>query len=169
MMFYQYILMLKVSLSGLAIGRNRPMPEMTHWIVRASNHFLQRPKVQATDLALWGLGLGLILARSCGLTTVAGLLVPLLGQSFNTVRERLRDTYREADAKAGSHRRTLAVASRWKPGLGNAEVAPAARMILIKSRRWSVWTCSHAEAWEPGALSTTGQKLCAKPLGRVLN
>lgn len=59
----------------------------------------------------------MILARSCSLTAVAGLLAPLLGQSFNTVRERLRDTYREADAKAGVQRRTLPVGDCWGPWL----------------------------------------------------
>jgi len=59
----------------------------------------------------------MIVARSCSLTAVAGLLAPLLGQSFNTVRERLRDTYREADAKAGSGRTHLVVADCWAPWL----------------------------------------------------
>jgi hypothetical protein len=48
---------------------------------------------------------------------VANLLAPLLGQSFNTVRERLRDTYREAKAKAGSQRAGLDVTLCWAPWL----------------------------------------------------
>jgi len=63
---------------------------------------------QAMCLALWSFGM--IIARSCSLTAVADLLAPLLGQSFNTMRERLRDTYREADAKAGDRRAELDVA-----------------------------------------------------------
>lgn len=59
----------------------------------------------------------MIVARSCSLTAVADLLAPLLGQSFNTVRERLRDTYREADAKAGKHRADLDVSLCWAPWL----------------------------------------------------
>ncbi len=44
---------------------------------------------------------------------MADMLAPLLGQSFNTVRERLRDTYREADAKAGDQRAELDVTVCW--------------------------------------------------------
>jgi len=51
-----------------------------------------------------GFGFGVVefwhvIARSCSLTAVADVLAPLLGQSYNTLRERLRDTYREAGAK----------------------------------------------------------------------
>ncbi len=53
----------------------------------------------------------MIVARSCSLSAVAGLLGPLLGQSVNTVRERLRDTYREATAKAGQQRAELEVST----------------------------------------------------------
>ena len=67
-------------------------------------------KPQAVGLALWSFGM--ILARSCSLTAVADLLAPLMGQSFNTLRERLRDTYREASAKAGDRRAELDVTDR---------------------------------------------------------
>ena len=50
----------------------------------------------------------MVLARSCSLTAAAGLLAPVLGQSFNSMRERLRDTYLEAEAKAGEKH-------AWKP------------------------------------------------------
>jgi len=38
-----------------------------------------------------------------------------MGQSFNTVPERLRDTYREAGAKAGKQRAELDVSLCWAP------------------------------------------------------
>src|SRR5512134_2381490 len=90
-------------------------PELYHWIDRVSSHFPQLSKPLATGLGLWSFGM--IVARSCGLTALAGLLAPLLGQSFNTVRERLRDTYREAPAKAGTHWTELDLSTRWAPWL----------------------------------------------------
>ena len=74
-------------------------PELYQWIDAVVTRFPTISKPQATGLALWSFGM--ILARSCSLTAVAGLLAPLPGQSFNSMRERLRDTYREAGAKAG--------------------------------------------------------------------
>ena len=59
----------------------------------------------------------MVLARSCSLTAVADMLAPLMGQSYNTLRERLRDTYREAGAKAGKKRVELDVTECWAPWL----------------------------------------------------
>ena len=66
-------------------------------------------------LALWSLGM--ILVRSCSLTAITDWWSAQGGQPCNTVRERLRDTYREASAKAGAHRRQLDVATCWGPWL----------------------------------------------------
>jgi hypothetical protein len=60
-------------------------------------------KPQALALALWSFGM--VIVGSCSFTAVADVLVPLQGQSYNTLRERLRDIYREA--KAGEHRSEL--------------------------------------------------------------
>ncbi len=76
---------------------------------------LSRPQV--TVLALWSLGL--ILAHSCGLTTVATVLAYLLARREGAVREQLRDWYREAPAKHGAKRgrkrRTLDVSTCFAP------------------------------------------------------
>jgi len=80
-------------------------PELYQWIDTVAMRFPSISKPQAMGLALWSFGM--IIARSRSLTAVANLLAPLLGQSFNTMRERLRDTYREADAKAGDRRAEL--------------------------------------------------------------
>jgi hypothetical protein len=66
-------------------------------------------KPQALGLALWSFGM--VIARSCSLNAVADLLSPMLGQPYKTIRERLRDTYREA--KAGEQRVEL----KWHPFL----------------------------------------------------
>lgn len=90
-------------------------PELYQWIDTVVTRFPTLSKPQACGLALWSFGM--ILVRSCSLSAVAHLLAPLLNQSFNTVRERLRDTYREADAKAGDQRAELDVSVCWGPWL----------------------------------------------------
>lgn len=82
-------------------------PEVYQWIDTIAMRFPLISKPQAVGLALWSFGM--MLAHSCSLSAVANMLSPLLGQSFNTMRERLRDTYREADAKAGKQRVELDV------------------------------------------------------------
>lgn len=90
-------------------------PELYQWIDTVTAHFPSLSKPQALGLALWSFGM--ILARSCSLSAVADLLAPLLGKTFNTMRERLRDTYREANAKAGDQRVELDVTLCWAPWL----------------------------------------------------
>ena len=77
--------------------------------------FTHLSKPMAGCLALWTLGM--IVARSCSLTAVAWALEPILQQKFYTLRERLRDLYREAPAKAGVKRRDLDVRTCWAPWL----------------------------------------------------
>ena len=62
---------------------------------------------QAAVLALWSFGI--VLAHRCTLPAVANLLSPLLRKSFNTVRQRLREWYKDAPDKAGPHRCELEV------------------------------------------------------------
>ena len=90
-------------------------PSFSKWSETVASHFPALSKPQALGLALWSLGM--IVVQSCSLSSVANLLAPLLGQSFNTMRERLRDTYREADAKSGAQRAQLDVTLCWAPWL----------------------------------------------------
>lgn len=90
-------------------------PELYQWIDSVVTRFPTLSKPQACGLALWSFGM--ILSRSCSLSAVADLLAPLLGESFHAVRERLRDLYREADAKAGKQRADLDVSICWGPWL----------------------------------------------------
>ena len=90
-------------------------PELYQWIDTVVMRFPSLSKPQALGLALWSFGM--VIARSCSLTAVADVLAPLLGQSYNTLRERLRDTYREAGAKAGEQRAELDVTKCWSPWL----------------------------------------------------
>src|SRR6266508_3203926 len=72
---------------------------------------LTRP--QAAGLASWSFGM--VLARCCALTTVALFLAKLLGQQVNTVRQRLREFYQEADAKKGPGRQDVDVTACFAP------------------------------------------------------
>jgi len=59
----------------------------------------------------------MLIAHSCALPAVAWTGVPILGQKFSTVRERLRDLYREGVAKAGAQRPPLDLGTCWAPWL----------------------------------------------------
>jgi len=88
-------------------------PELYQWQTELTTRFPRLPKTYVRVLALWSLGM--LLARSCGLVCVTNHLVPLLGKPFNTVRQRLREFYQEADAKAGSKRRDFDVTECFVP------------------------------------------------------
>jgi hypothetical protein len=92
-------------------------PALYQWANELASQFDGLPTVFVTLLALWSLGM--ILARRCGLDSVACHLARLRGQSHNTVRQRLREFYQEASAKAGAKRgcprRDFAVADCFVP------------------------------------------------------
>ena len=60
-------------------------------------------KPQAKALALWSFAI--IHTGTCGLTTIAAYNALLLRQSQNTLRQRLREFYKDAAHKAGAQRR----------------------------------------------------------------
>ncbi len=73
-------------------------------------------KPQIAVLALWSFDV--VIARSCGLTTVTCLLAQLVGAKEAAMRERLQDLYREAAAKKGQKRAEWYVESCFGPLLG---------------------------------------------------
>jgi hypothetical protein len=77
-------------------------PELYQWTHELTSRMEGLPPVFVTLLALWSLGI--ILAKHCSLSSVSCYLAQLLGQSHNTVRQRLREFYQEAAAKAGAKR-----------------------------------------------------------------
>jgi hypothetical protein len=93
-------------------------PGLSQWHETVSTHLPHLSQPQITMLVLWSIGM--VLAQSCGLTTVAVFLAYLLDISERTVRERLRDWYRDGPhkrgAKRGDKRRSLDV-SRCFPAL----------------------------------------------------
>ncbi|MBT9096125.1 hypothetical protein KFZ76_19570 [Methylovulum psychrotolerans] len=104
-------------------------PELYQWIDTIAMHFPSLSKPQALGLALWSFGM--VVARSCSLTAVADVLSPLLGKKYNTLRERLRDTYREAGAKSGRRRADLCVTECWAPWLAWVLDGWAGRQLAI--------------------------------------
>jgi Transposase DDE domain len=83
------------------------------WADRVTTHFPDLPRPTAFVLALWAFGM--VLAHACGLTAVALHLASLLGQSVNTVRQRLREFYQPAGRKAGRGRTELDPATCCSP------------------------------------------------------
>jgi len=83
------------------------------WTDQVTSAFPHLSKPQATVLALWSFGM--VLARSCALTSVAPFRARLLGQKRNTVQQRLREFYQEASAKTGNRRRALDVTTCFAP------------------------------------------------------
>ena len=91
------------------------LPALYQWNDIVGKRFPQMSKPMAACLALWSLGM--IVARSCSLTAVAWAWVPILNEKFYTLRERLRDFYRESPAKAGDKRCELDLGTCWAPWL----------------------------------------------------
>jgi Transposase DDE domain len=75
---------------------------LSQWQHTLSTYLPDLSQPQLTVLALWSLGI--VLAHSCGLTTVAVFLAYLLDLREHSVRERLRDWYRDAASKRGGKR-----------------------------------------------------------------
>jgi hypothetical protein len=93
-----------------------PPPELYQWHAEVARHFPGLGKPVAMGLALWSLGM--IVVGACRPSAVADGWSCRLGQPSFTVRERLRDLYREKAAKAGPYRRQLDVAACRAPWLG---------------------------------------------------
>ena len=98
-----------------------PPPSVAQWTQLVATPLAHLSQPQATVLAWWSLGM--VLARSCGLTAVSAFLARLQDRKENTVRQQLREWCYEAVAKRGDQRQTLAV---------EACLAPLLRWVL----RW---------------------------------
>jgi hypothetical protein len=82
-------------------------PRVTEWTPIIRTHRPHLPKLQATVLALWSLGM--VLARSCVLTAVRAFLAPWLDRKEHTGRQQWRAFCYEATAKRGPARGALRV------------------------------------------------------------
>ena len=86
---------------------------LSQWETIVSTYLPTLSRSQATVLALWSFGM--VLARSCGITSVAALLAPLLGAKEPTVRQRLREWCYDAADKRGAKRQDLDVTTCFAP------------------------------------------------------
>lgn len=83
------------------------MASLAQWEHAVSDHMphLRRGCIR---LLAW-YSFGIVVAQSCGLTSVSALLAPLIGCSENTMRQRLREWSYAAADKRGPSRRDLEV------------------------------------------------------------
>ncbi len=89
---------------------------LLQWTQQVSTHMSHLSRPQAVVLAMWSYGM--VMTGCCGLTTVAAFLCLLRGESFNTVRQRLREWCYEAQAKRGKQRQAVQVQGCFAPLLG---------------------------------------------------
>jgi hypothetical protein len=147
------------------------LPGLYQWNHLVAKRFPHLSKPVVACLALWSLGM--IVARSCSLTAVAWAWQPILKVKFNTVRERLRDLYREAPAKKGAKRCTLDLGTCWAPwltwvveGWAGKQLALALDATTLGQRfvvltvsvlyrgcavpvAWKILRATEPHAWEP--------------------
>jgi hypothetical protein len=89
---------------------------LSQWENTVSRHLPHLSRPQAHVLALWSYGM--VLAKSCGITSVAALLADLLGSSVSTLRQQLREWCYDAEDKKGEHRQEVDVTLCFGPLLG---------------------------------------------------
>ena len=88
-------------------------PSVAQWTQLVATQLPHLSRPQATVLAWWSLGM--VLARSCGLTAVSAFVASLQHRKENTVRQQLREWCYEAPAKRGAQRQALAVEACFAP------------------------------------------------------
>lgn len=81
--------------------------QLKTWMRIVSAHFGNLSIPQVRGLASWSFGI--VLSHSSSLSRVAQAMALLNDESYNTVRQRLKEWYQEAEAKSGDQRRTLEV------------------------------------------------------------
>jgi hypothetical protein len=89
------------------------LPQLYAWLATLTSAFAHLSAAQIRGLA--ECSFGMVLARSCSVTAIAVQLGDLLGQKRDTVKQRLREWYCEADAKTGSHRQDFDVTTCFAP------------------------------------------------------
>src|SRR5579859_8087341 len=108
--------------SHTACGRSLPMARrkvvypVEQWTAEVSERLPHLSAPQAAVLAVWSFGM--VLAHSCALTAVAGILAALLGSQASTERQRLREFCYPVARKRGHHRQAVAVEGCFAPLLG---------------------------------------------------
>jgi hypothetical protein len=88
-------------------------PGLSQWQHTVSTHLPHLSKPHVTVLALWSFGM--VLAQSCGLTSVTASIAPLVGRSEDAIRQQLREWCYDAGDKRGVKRQALDVMSCFAP------------------------------------------------------
>lgn len=91
----------------------RPQTHITRWSRDLARHLPHLSAAERGTLALWSYAA--TLTEHIGQTTCAAFLAATLGESANTLRQRLREFYRPAAIKRGTHRRELDVRCSFGP------------------------------------------------------
>ncbi len=88
-------------------------PGLSQWQHIVSMHLPHLSKPQVTALALWSFGM--VLAQSCGLTSVTASIAPLVGRSEDAIRQQLREWCYDARDKRGPKRQAVDVTTCFAP------------------------------------------------------
>ena len=88
------------------MARRKAVYPLEQWTAEVGRRLPHRSKPQAAVLAAWSFGM--VLAHSCALTAVAGILAALVGSAANTERQRLREFCSPVARKRGRHRQAVA-------------------------------------------------------------
>lgn len=83
------------------------------WQAVVSRQMGHLSKPQVAVLAMWSFGM--VMTQSCGLTTVTAFLSSLLNQKENSVRQRLREWYKDGEDKQGVDRSEIDVSTCFAP------------------------------------------------------
>jgi hypothetical protein len=125
---------------------------LSQWEQTVSRHLPHLSRPQAHVVALWSYGM--VLAKSCGITSVAALLADLLGSSVSTQRQQLREWCYDAQDKKGEHRQEVDVTLCFVPLL---------RWIVSL---WPASECRVALGMDASTLSDRFTVLCISVLYR---
>jgi hypothetical protein len=86
---------------------------LSQWIDTVSTQLPHLSRPQATVLALWSYGM--VLVRSCGISSVSTMVAALLHKKEGSVRQQLREWCYDAPHKKGEHRQSLDVSLCFAP------------------------------------------------------
>ena len=100
-------------LSGNVKQRPGQNPEYREWMRTVTTKMPHLSKPQAVVLAMWSFGM--VMTGCCGLSTVAVFLALVLGKKENTVRQQLREWYKDKRDKKGKKRASLDVTTCFAP------------------------------------------------------
>jgi hypothetical protein len=88
-------------------------PTLSQWVEEVSTHLPHLSKRQAMVLALYSYAT--VVLRNCGMTQISTFLGGVLGKKANTVRQQLRESVYEAEAKQGTQRQAVDVTLCFAP------------------------------------------------------